>query len=86
MVFYIKDPATDRAVRRLSKATGKSLTEAVKEAVVEKLARVEKEQTDVPMSQRLEALAREFAKIPKSGKKADKAFYDWLSGEEDDVR
>ena len=33
MTFYIKDPATDKAVRRLAKLKGKTLTETIHEAV-----------------------------------------------------
>ena len=33
MTFYIKDPATDRAVRRLAGIKGKTLTETIREAV-----------------------------------------------------
>ena len=33
MTFYVKDPATDKAVRKLAKLKGKTLTETIREAV-----------------------------------------------------
>lgn len=75
MVFYIKDPATDRVVRRLSKVIGKSMTEAVKEAVEEKLAKVEG-QGARGVAEKLDELTARFARIRKSGKRADKPFFD----------
>jgi antitoxin VapB len=85
MPVYIKDEDVSTAIRALAARQGKSLTETVHDAIIE-AARREDERVEEPLSKRLEALAMEFAKYPKTGKKADKAFYDWLSGEEDDVR
>ena len=75
MVFYIKDPATDRIVRRLSKVLGTSMTEAVRKAVEEKLAKVEGQST-WGVGEKLDELTMRFAKIRKSGKRADKPFFD----------
>ena len=38
MTFYAKDPATDKAVRKLAKLKGKTLTETIREAVEYALA------------------------------------------------
>jgi len=81
MTLIIKDPATDARVRELAKLEGKSLTETVRDAVEERLKAKARE---IPLAEQLEALGREFAaKYPPTGLKADKAFFDWLSGEED---
>lgn len=81
MAFYIRDERTDEVVRRLARKKGKTITEVVRDAVE---AELEKDAAKVPVSERIDALTREFvAKHPPTGLKADKAFYDWLSGEED---
>lgn len=81
MAIYIKDDELSCAIRKLAKRKGKSLTDTVREAI-EEATRRESEQREDPLSTRLEALAKEFAKYPNTGKKADKAFFDWLSGGE----
>lgn len=80
MAFYIRDERTDEAVRRLAKQRGKTITEVVRDSVEAELA---KDAAKVPVSEKIRAIQDEFAKYPKTGLKADKAFYDWLSGEED---
>ena len=86
MSIYIKDPAADRAVRKLAKLRGVTLTEAIREAVERALA--EETANRMPDKKefrmdKLRELQAEVAKWPDTGLKADKAFYDWLSGEED---
>jgi antitoxin VapB len=78
MSFYVKDPTTDKAVRELAKLKGTSMTEAIRQAV-EKELQAERIKT---RRERINALAEEFAKLPKSGLKADKAYFDWLSGDD----
>ena len=78
MSIYIKDSATDEAVRKLAGLRGVSLTEAIREAV-EKALREERRKT---LPDRLDAIARDLQKYPKTGLEADKSFYDALSGEE----
>lgn len=82
MTIYIKDPATDRAVRELAKLRGVSLTDAIREAVEKSLGE-ERIQRDEDFLKKIHELQRMVASYPPSGNKADKAFYDWLSGEED---
>ena len=72
MSFYVKDPATDRAVRRLAKLKGKTLTETIREAVEKEYAATDRR----PLRERLK-------KYPRTGLAADKAFYDGLSGDPD---
>ena len=79
MAFHIRDQATDRAVRRLAKIKGKSLTETVREAAEHE---IERERGGVPLIERLKPLqARVMALARPGGKPADKAFFDELSGE-----
>lgn len=77
MPFYVKDPATDKAVRRLAKFRGKTLTETIREAVESELRRERREM----LPERLDAIAQRLSKFPKTGLEADKAFYDDLSGD-----
>jgi antitoxin VapB len=77
MTFYVKDPATDKAVRKLAKLRGKTLTETIREAVEKELL-AERRET---RSQRLNALVERLSKHPRSGLQADKAFFDELSGD-----
>jgi len=78
MTFYVKDPATDRAVRRLAKLKGKTLTETIREAVEKEFTTLDRMK---PLRERLRPLQERVAKIPRTGKAADKAFYDELSGD-----
>lgn len=79
MAFYIKDEATNAAVRRLAKLKGKSLTETVREAVEHELQRSAPVRT---VAQALDELTAEFGKVPRSGKKADKAYFDKMWGDD----
>lgn len=84
MPFHIRDPETDRIVRDLAAKTGATLTDAVREAVAEKLARVERMEQPGdkrPMLERIRDIQERVAR-GKTGLKADKAFFDWLSGDE----
>ena len=78
MTFYVKDPATDRAVRRLAKLKGKTLTETIREAVEKEYTALDRKK---PLRERLRPLQERVAKIPRTGEVADKAFYDELSGD-----
>jgi len=78
MSIYVKDPATDKAVRRLAKLKGKTLTETIREAVEKEYSAA----SDVkPLRERLRPLQERIAKLPRTGLAADKAFYDELSGD-----
>jgi antitoxin VapB len=80
MAFHVKDPATDRAVRRLAKIKGKTLTETIREAVEQEY---EREQEKVPFLEKVKAIQEEFAALSKpGGLPADKAFFDELSGDD----
>lgn len=81
MAFHIRDPKTDALVRELATKRGIGLTEAVREAVQNELAR---EREKIPVMERLKPIFDELDALPRTGLEADKAFYDWLSGEEND--
>ncbi|MGH6925248.1 MAG: type II toxin-antitoxin system VapB family antitoxin [Propylenella sp.] len=80
MAFHIRDPETDRLARELAALQGEGITNAVKSALETKLAEA---RSKLPLMERIKDLTDEIAAAPKTGLKADKAFYDWLSGEED---
>ncbi len=79
MPFHIRDPETDALTRQLAQERGCGLTEAVKLAVGNELKRAPNQ----TMIDKIRAIQDEVAKWPDSGLKADKAFFDWLSGDED---
>lgn len=79
MAFHVRDEATDRAVRRLAKLKGKSLTETIRESVQHEYAR---ERARVPLTERLRPIQDQFAALRRpGGLPADKAFFDDLSGD-----
>jgi antitoxin VapB len=80
MPFHIRDPETDTLVRQLAHKRGLGLTEAVKLAVSAELKR---EAEKVPLRERIRPLQAEVAAWPRAGLKADKAFFDELSGDAD---
>ncbi len=80
MTFYVKDPATDRAVRKLAKLRGKTLTETIREAV-EKALDEQKREKRRTFLERIKPIQDRIAEYPKTGLAADKAFFDELSGD-----
>ncbi len=80
MAFHVRDRETDTLVRELARKRGVGLTEAIKQAVGAELERAAGAPT---MLDKIHDLQREIAKRSDTGLKADKAFFDWLSGEED---
>jgi antitoxin VapB len=79
VAFHVKDAAADRAVRRLAKLKGTSLTAAIREAAEHEYDR---ERAKVPLIERLKPVQDQFAAISKpGGRPADKAFFDELSGD-----
>lgn len=79
MPFHVRDEETDTLVRELARREGVGLTEAVKLAVRDKL-----DQKDEAIARKLaamRAISDEIARLPRTGLKADKAFFDELSGD-----
>ncbi len=80
MTFYVKDPATDKAVRKLAKLKGKTLTETIREAVEFAFAEQTREKK-LTFLERIKPIQDRIAARGKTGLEADKAFYDELSGQ-----
>ena len=79
MAFHIRDPETDALVRELAEKAHVGITEAVKLAVAEALATREKAKAEKLAKMR--AISDRIASWPRTGLKADKAFFDELSGD-----
>ena len=75
MGIYVKDPATDKAVRKLAKLRGVSITEVIRNLA--KKALDEEKLSDVDDAA-VDALIAKMASWPRTGLKADKEFYDSL--------
>ena len=78
MAFHIRDKETDTLVRELARKEKVGLKEAVKIAVKQRLKAIEAKPS---LHEQLTGIAREIARYPKTGKKADKKFFDDLSGD-----
>ena len=77
MGIYVKDPTTDKAVRKLAKLRGTTLTEAIRSAVQKELEAEKANKSEVDDAT-VDALIAKVASWPKTGLKADKDFYDSL--------
>lgn len=79
MAFHVRDNTTDLLVRRLAGQRGVGLTEAVKIAVRAELGRHD----DWAKAQdaKARAVLAEIDSWKRTGAKADKAFFDELSGD-----
>jgi antitoxin VapB len=77
MPFHVRDEETDSLVRELARRKRVGLTEAVKVAVRNEL---KAEAAQVPLRDRLRKIAEAIAAYPDTGAKADKKFFDDLSG------
>ncbi|HUL12596.1 MAG TPA: type II toxin-antitoxin system VapB family antitoxin [Methylococcaceae bacterium] len=78
MPLYIRDDATAELVAQLAKARGLTKQDAVKLAVTAELARGQNEK---PLRERIRAWRETHPFPPATGLKADKGFFDDLSGE-----
>lgn len=78
MPLYIKDDSTAALVDKLAKRRGITKQDAVKQAVQ---AALDGDAEAVPMRARLQKFWDEHPMPPPTGLKADKAFFDDLSGE-----
>ena len=76
--LYIKDERTSALVDQLARLRGTSKTEAVRSAVEAELARSRR---TVTPRERLEDFYRRYPLPESSGRTADKAFFDELSGD-----
>ena len=65
MPLNIKDSETDALAKRLASLTGESLTQAVKRAIQERLAKVEKSQRAIRLADELDHIALQCAGLPR---------------------
>jgi len=79
MPLHIKDDAATEAVRRLARIRKLTLTEAVRVACEEALQREERAR---PIPERLADIHARVRAVARTGRKADKAFFDREWGEE----
>jgi len=79
MAFHIRDPETDALVRELAEKAHVGITEAVKMAASEALATREKAKAE--KLARVDAILAQFDAVPRTGLKADKAFFDMINGD-----
>jgi antitoxin VapB len=74
MPLSIKDPETDDLARQLARRTGETLTEAVKQALRERLARERRSRARAGLADRLLEIGRRCAAdMPKPAHSADHA-------------
>ncbi|WP_342166464.1 type II toxin-antitoxin system VapB family antitoxin [Methylobacterium sp. SD21] len=73
MPLTIASDEVDQLAEKLASRTGVSKAEAVRVALVHELAR-----TGKTLAERIRPIQDELARYPKTGLKADKAFYDSL--------
>lgn len=73
MPLHIKDKAATEAVRRLARVRNLTLTETVRVACEEALAR---EEISKPAAERLADIHDRLRALRRTGLKADKAFFD----------
>jgi antitoxin VapB len=78
MTLSIRDDATERLIRALAKRKSVGLTEAVRLAVANELRRLDE---GARLRERIAAIRRSIVARGPTGDKADKEFFDDLSGE-----
>ena len=78
MAFYVRDDETDAAVRKLAGLTKRSITETIRLAVE---AEYQRQRGAVSLEERLKPLVAQYRSYPETGRDADKAFFDALSGD-----
>jgi antitoxin VapB len=76
--FFVKDDATAALVAQLARKRGVSKQDAVRQAVQAELQRIAEV---IPLRERIAAWRKEHPLPPPTGQRADKAFFDDLSGE-----
>ena len=79
MALYIKDPEVDALAADLAAAKNLNKTEAVRQALKNELERERDKPSLVDLAVRFSRELRARGR-PKRGRKADKAFFDKLSG------
>lgn len=83
MAYSIKDPETDAIIRKLARAQGKPIVEAIRDACK---AELEREQAKIPLNDRIDAIVKRVASYPlREGEPAQthKEFFDEMWGEDE---
>lgn len=78
MALNIRNEAVNQLARKLAARKHLNKTEAVKLALENELRRIEEA---LPLRERLRPLQQRVLARPATGRKADKAFYDEISGD-----
>ncbi len=78
MAIHLREAAADSAVRRLAAKLGVTLTDAIRISAENELSRVKGQGSD--LTARIKKLQSRAAAFPVTGEKADKGFFDDLSG------
>ena len=73
MPLNIKDTETHEMARKLARLTGESLTKAVKHAIADRLAKVEKTQGGPSLADELDRIALHCAKLPRKDTRSAEA-------------
>ncbi|MEH3038575.1 MAG: type II toxin-antitoxin system VapB family antitoxin [Sphingomonas paucimobilis] len=81
--LYIKDPETAEHAARLAEQLGVSKTDVVRRGLIALETQLSPDERRRVFRDRIAKWRAENPLPPPTGLKADKAFYDWLSGEED---
>ncbi len=79
MPFHVRDPEADAMVRQYAEEKRVGITDAIKLAVTR--AREADEKARAEKLARMKAITDKFDALPRTGLKADKAFFDELSGD-----
>jgi antitoxin VapB len=79
LAFHVRDQKADELIRELAQARGISLTQAVVEAAEEALAadRARRDE-QVSLRDRLKPFLDRIDRLPRTGSRTDKAFFDEL--------
>ncbi|BAU88610.1 transcription factor [Methylorubrum populi] len=78
MPLNIRSEEVNRLAEKLASQARVSKTEAVRMALANELQRRE---SSLPLADRIRPIQDAFARWPKTGMKADKAFFDEINGE-----
>ncbi|HWW28104.1 MAG TPA: type II toxin-antitoxin system VapB family antitoxin [Caulobacter sp.] len=79
MPFHVRDPEADALVREYAEEKRVGITDAIKLAV--RRAREADDKARDEKLSRMRAISDRIAALPNTGLKADKAFFDELSGD-----
>lgn len=79
MPFHVRDPETDAMVREYAEEKRLGITDAIKLAVSK--AREADEKARAEKLAKMQAIVDEVSTWPRTGLKADKAFFDEINGD-----